>query len=115
LNLQVTRKTLTEGAEMETPIACTLDEAGFATQAERWTALLADHGTGRTEAEEGLRLAFRDEPRVAAELEALVAVENRCCAWASWDVAHEGGEVVMWARSTGDGVATLHGMFVRDV
>lgn len=96
---------------METPIACTLDEAGFATQAERWTRLLAEHGAGRTEAPDGLRLAFRDAAGVEAELEALVAVENHCCAWASWDVVREGGDVVMRARSTGDGVAALHGMF----
>lgn len=66
---------------------------------------------GRTEAPDGLRLAFRDAAGVEAELEALVAVENHCCAWASWDVVREDGEVVMRARSTGDGVAALHGMF----
>lgn len=96
---------------METRIACTLDETRFATQAERWARLLAAHGTGRTETADGLRLAFRDEPGVEAELVALVAVENRCCGWASWEVAPENGEVVMRARSTGAGVATLHGMF----
>jgi hypothetical protein len=97
---------------METPIACTLDDAGLATQAERWTKLLTEHGTGRSETPDGLRLAFRSDPGVEAELDALVEVENRCCAWASWKVAREDGEVVMRARSTGEGVATLHAMFV---
>jgi hypothetical protein len=96
---------------METPIACTLDEAGLATQAERWTRLLAEHGTGRTETADGLWLAFRPDPGVHAELDALVEVENRCCAWATWEVAREDGEVVMRADSNGEGVATLHGMF----
>ena len=96
---------------METPIACTLDEAGLATQAERWTTLVTEHGTGRTETGDGVHLAFRDRPGVEAELETLVEVENRCCAWASWDVVREDGEVVMRARSAGDGVATLHSMF----
>jgi hypothetical protein len=96
---------------METPIACTLDEASLATQAERWAALLAEHGTGRSDTADGVRLAFRDDPGVEAALDALVEVENRCCSWASWEVAREDGEVVMQARSTGEGVATLHSMF----
>jgi hypothetical protein len=95
---------------MEIPIACTLDQAGLATQAERWAKLLAEHGAGRVETADGLRLAFLDDPGVRAELDALVEVESRCCAWASWEVAREDGEVVMAARSSGDGVAALHSM-----
>jgi len=97
---------------METPIACTLDEAGLATQAERWRRLLAEHGAGRVETADGLRLAFRPGVGVEAELGALVEIENRCCAWATWDVAREDDAMVMQARSTGEGVATLHAMFV---
>jgi hypothetical protein len=96
---------------METPIACMLEEAGFATQAERWRRLLAEHGAGRVETPDGLRLAFRPGPGVEAELGALVEVENRCCAWARWDVVRADGAVVMRARSTREGVAALHSMF----
>jgi hypothetical protein len=48
---------------------------------------------------------------VESELGALVEVENRCCAWARWDVVRADGAVVMRARSAGDGVAALHSMF----
>jgi len=92
-------------------VACTLDKDDLSTQAERWRRVRDDAGLGRTETADGLRLRFRDAPRVEDELRALVAVETECCAWARWDVSRENGELVMHARSTGQGVATLHAMF----
>jgi hypothetical protein len=95
-------------------VACTLTSEDLGTQAERWTRLRSEAGLERVETENGLRLSFRDERWVEEELRALVAVENDCCAWASWDVRPEPGELVMHASSTGDGVTTLHGMFKGD-
>ena len=94
-------------------VACTLTSDDLGTQAERWTRLRREAGLERVETDDGLRLTFRDERAVEAELQALVAVENDCCAWASWDVGREDGELVMHASSTGDGVATLHSMFTE--
>ncbi len=99
-------------ASDKTPVvACTLTSEDLATQAERWTRLRREAGLARVETDDGLRLGFRDEPGVEEELQALAAVENECCAWASWDVRREAGELVLNARSTGEGVATLHSMF----
>ena len=93
-------------------IACTLTDANLKTQHERWVALTERFGISRQEAPDGLRLIFEDHPAVEAELQALIAVENDCCAWAAWTVEHDGdGALVMAARSQGEGVATLHGMF----
>ena len=93
------------------PVACTLGEAGLAVQAERWSRLRRVAETGRVEREDGLELAFRDEPGVAAELQALVAVENECCSWARWELLRHAGGLTMRAGSTGAGVAALHSMF----
>ena len=93
------------------PVACTLDAAGFQTQSERWAHLLASAGLERIETEDGLRLHFRAESGVDQELRELVAVETECCAWASWTVQSEPGQLVLRVRSTGDGIAVIHSMF----
>ena len=92
-------------------IACTLTGADHKTQRERWIALRERFGLARAEVADGLHLSFEDRPEVDAELRALIAVENDCCAWADWTVERADGTLVMAARSTGDGVATLHTMF----
>ena len=59
---------------------------------------------------------FRADAGVEHELRELVAIENQCCAWARWEVQAVGhGELVMRARASGDGVATLQSMFRRGV
>ena len=67
--------------------------------------------TKRTEMADGLRLSFRPEPEAEEELRRLVAVEVECCRWAAWTVQTDAGATVLDVRSTGPGVATLHGMF----
>ena len=99
-------------ASEKTPVvACTLTSEDLGTQSERWARLRSEAGLARVEMADGLRLGFRDEAGVEEELRALVAVENECCAWASWDVRRDDGELVLHASSTGEGVATLHSMF----
>jgi hypothetical protein len=93
------------------PIACTLTSAALAAQANRWEQLAARAMTERTETVHGLRLAFRPEPGVDEELRTLVAVETECCAWADWTVETRAEQIVLDIHATGDGIATLHGMF----
>jgi hypothetical protein len=96
---------------MARTITCTLTDHDLAAQAQRWRALGARAGLERLEVNDGIHISFRDDRGVEEELHALVMVENSCCSWAKWDVAHEDGSLVMRARSSGDGVAALHGMF----
>jgi hypothetical protein len=98
-------------SENTTPVACTLSAAGLASQAARWERLGARAMTERTETADGLRISFRPEPHAEQELRELVAVENECCAWATWTVRSEAGQLVLDVRSAGEGVSTLHGMF----
>jgi len=93
-------------------IACTLTDANLRSQRDRWISLREQFGVARHEAPDGLRLTFEDHPTVEAELQALVEIENGCCAWAAWTVERDAaGALVMAARSQGEGIPTLHGMF----
>jgi hypothetical protein len=99
--------------ELSELVACTLIDRDLKTQHERWIDLGENFGLGRYEADDGVRLTFRSHPAVDAELQALVAVENQCCSWASWAVGHDDdGALVMTARSQGEGIAALHGMIM---
>ena len=101
--------------ELSELVACTLNETNLRTQRERWINLVENFGIARHETADGLRLTFKDHPAVAAELEALVQVENDCCSWAAWTVERsEDSALVMAARSQGEGIATLHGMFTSE-
>ena len=92
-------------------ITCSLSRAGLASQAGRWQRLIAEAMTECTQTADGLRMSFRPEPGVEDELRRLVAVENDCCSWAAWAVETVAGAPVLDVRSTGSGIATLHGMF----
>lgn len=92
-------------------VACSLSSAGLETQAERWAGLRDRSELRQVKTPTGKSIFFRADAGVEEELEELVAVENECCAWASWTVETTPGEVIMHAVSTGDGVPTLHGMF----
>lgn len=98
-------------AELSELVACTLNDTDLKTQRERWINLGRNFGRSREKTDDGLRLLFDSHPAVESELRALVAVENDCCSWAAWSVEHEDCTLVMAARSRGEGIVTLHGMF----
>ena len=95
----------------EPVIACALGGDEVGAQAERWLRLGRDAGLGRAETADGVSIRFRDEPAVEQELRALVAVESACCAWARWDVARAGGELVLQVHAGPEGAAALRAMF----
>jgi hypothetical protein len=102
------------------PIACSLDAGGLEDQEQRWEALVRRAGIDRAATADGVALTFRADDSVEHELRELVAVENQCCSWARWEL-HAVGDgdgdsaLVMRARASGDGVATLQSMFLRGV
>ena len=101
----------TDGTTASAAVACSLTTEGLAEQAGRWARLAARAMTGRALTADGLRLVFRPEPGIEEELRALVAVETRCCPWATWTVEASATELVLEVRASGDGVSALHGMF----
>ena len=99
-------------AAMADEVACTLTASDLAAQGAGWARLAELAMTGRELTDDGLRVSFRASAGVQDELRRLVAVENECCAWASWSVRADGGEVVLEVRAgAAEGVAVLHGMF----
>ena len=106
-----TQQRTTQDGDGTVPVACSLTAAGLAEQGGRWERLAARALTERAQTEHGLRLSFRPEPGAEEELRRLVAVENECCPWAEWTVQTRAGQIVLDARSTGEGIATLHSMF----
>ena len=101
----------TDQAGGAAPVACTLTAAALASQADRWQQLLARAMTECTETADGLRIAFRPGLAIENELRTLVATETECCRWATWAVQTNAEAIVLDVRSTGAGIATLHGMF----
>jgi len=97
--------------ELAELVTCTRSDTELKTQRERWINVGTNFGLAREMTGDGLQLTFKDHPAVEQELRALVAVENECCSWASWSVDRMDGVVVMAARSKGEGISTLHGMF----
>lgn len=93
------------------PIACTLELAELSAQAKRWTDLRHRAEIAQVHTPRGKRIRFRAGEGVAEELEELVAVEQECCAWATWSVERIDGKVVLDVASSGDGIASLHEMF----
>ena len=113
--MAINHNDLTGGSELAELVACTLSDTNLKTQRDRWITVGTNFGISRGKTDDGLRLAFTDHPAVEQELRALVALENDCCSWASWSVEREEGVLVMAARSKGEGVATLHGMFTEAI
>lgn len=109
--MAIDQTSLTAEHELAELVACTLSDTGLKTQRERWISVGTNFGISRKKTDDGLQLTFKDHPAVEQELRALVAVENDCCSWASWSVERSDGALLMAARSKGEGVSTLHGMF----
>lgn len=105
----------TAARELSELVACTLNDTNLKSQRDRWLNLGKHFGIARKQTADGLRITFKDHHAVAVELEALVAVENECCSWAAWSVEREHGALAMAARSKGEGVVVLHGMFTAAI
>jgi hypothetical protein len=86
-------------------IACSLEQEELLQRRARWQALRTQAGIETAHIECGLRITFRARADVAEELEALVALERECCAFADWLVRHSDGKLVL--EITGDGVETI--------
>jgi hypothetical protein len=89
-------------------VACTLNGDEMGERRRRWHELAARAFLERVETDRGLRLVFRDEPGVEAELQELAALERDCCAFADWTVD---GTVVEVGGYSDEGVTAVQAMF----
>lgn len=92
-------------------IACTLNEHDRGTRRERWLTF-GDEAFGRVEeTDAGLRITFRRSPQAERELHELAELERECCAFATWTVWTNDGNLVLDIQGEGDAVPVIHGMF----
>ncbi len=92
----------------DTPVACTLSGETMGERQRQWHDLAVRAFVERVETDCGLRLVFRAEPGVEAELHELAALERECCAFAEWTVD---GAVLEITGYGDEGVAAVKAMF----
>src|SRR5712692_6986010 len=94
------------------PIACSLDQHDLAERQQRWRALADRAIMDVASTRYGLRLRFRREPDVEAELRHLAALEQDCCSFADWTVRMQDDAWVMDVRGTSaESVPAVQQMF----
>jgi hypothetical protein len=77
------------------PVACTLGAGDGAHRMQRWEALSLKGRPSARRCGHQLVVAYRAEPGVREELEALVAAERQCCSFVAWDVSQKADRVVL--------------------
>jgi len=94
------------------PIACSLGRDDLAERQQRWHTLAARAMLDVLSTDDGLRLRFRPDPGVEAELRELAALERDCCAFADWTVHGDDDAWVMDIRGTSaEAVPAVREMF----
>ena len=91
------------------PVACDLSDQDIRERVTQWNAVLAD--AVRTEIPEGLRLTVPVE-RVA-QVAALAAAEQRCCAFFDFRLHLDGADLHLEVRAPAEGAALLDELFAR--
>jgi hypothetical protein len=101
-----------EPAADSTPIACSLSQGDLTSRLRRWHALADRSIIDAAPTGSGLRLRFRNEPGVEAELADLAALERDCCAFADWAVRADSGSVTVDVRGkSAESVPVVQEMF----
>lgn len=96
----------------DAPIACSLRRDDLTERQLRWQALADRSIIDVTPSEHGLRLRFRPDPGVEAELRLLAALERDCCSFADWTVhADDAAAVIDVSAASPEGVAAVQEMF----
>jgi len=95
-------------------VACNLEAGQMAERRRRWDELAGRSFVERLETADGLRLVFRQDDGVEAELRELARLERECCAFATWVVSAADDEVQLEVNGRGtEAVAAVHGMFLN--
>jgi hypothetical protein len=96
-------------------IMCTLSAGELGARGQRW-GRLRDRATAEVApTEAGLRLRFRADPGIEAELRELAALERECCSFADWTVTVDRGSVCLDITAEGEAVPAVQSMFASFV
>jgi hypothetical protein len=97
-----------------TTVACSLDQSDLAERQDRWLELARRAAIEVVTTSNGLRLLFRAEPWVEAELRQLAELERDCCAFADWSVHARGTKVALDVTADSEeGITAVQAMFGR--
>lgn len=101
-----------EPVQADSPIACSLGQDDLAERQRRWQVLADRASVDVTSTDYGLRVRFRGEPEIEAELRDFAALERDCCSFADWTVHSDGDASVMDIRgNSAESVAAIQQMF----
>jgi len=90
---------------------CTLSPDELGARGQRW-GQLRDRATVEVATiDAGLRLRFRADPGIEAELRELAALESECCSFADWTVTMDRGSVCLDITAEGEAVPGVQAMF----
>jgi hypothetical protein len=92
-------------------LACSLTATDADERAERWRRLLDRSLLDRAATPRGLRLTFRPDPGVAAEVDALVAAERECCAFLTLTVERSDALIALDVAAPDEAGAIVEAMF----
>ncbi len=96
------------------PAACTLTLADGSARLRRWQLLQATAGSAARLDGGHLTVRYRSAPGVLAELTALAAAEQTCCAFVAWTVSTADGHPVLHVvapEDAPDAVAPIAALF----
>ena len=108
----------TRGQPNERPrsaaIACSLQQTDLADRLDRWLELGQRAGIEAVATSNGLRLFFRADPGVEAELRQLADLERECCAFADWSVRAHREELVLTVNADREeAITAVQAMFPK--
>jgi hypothetical protein len=95
----------------EETIACALTNTELVTRGERWRTFGGEALRRVAETDKGLRVTFRWSRQAEQELRELAGLERECCAFATWTVRTDDGDLLLDVEGEGDAVPVIHGMF----
>jgi hypothetical protein len=112
--LLVSDRSQARGHRRSATIACSLSQSDLAERQERWLGLVGRAAIEAVTTSDGLRLLFRAEPGVEAELRQLAELERDCCAFAEWSVGARGTELLLDVTAESEqGISAVQAMFGR--
>jgi hypothetical protein len=93
------------------PIACSLGTVELRDRRGEWRRVLEQGGAEVQPTPAGVRIAFRADEDVAADLRRLATLESECCPFARWTVRAGARETALLVESEGEGAAAVRAMF----
>jgi hypothetical protein len=94
----------------DTPIACSLSSVDAKSRQREWSALVQQAAVRRIAVPGGLRVEFRPDVEVQAELARLVELERACCPFLELTIDDEGGALGLTVTGPPEAAPIVEGL-----